>query len=404
MQTARPPLRVVATEKEFLITDSGTQLVDGLSSWWTACHGYNHPHIQSAILQQTQVMPHVMLGGITHPQVERLCQRLNQLFPHPLNHIFLANTGSESVEIAMKMAIQSGIHQGRRPKSFIHFQHAYHGDTIYAMSVCDPEEGMHAIFGDTLPKQLMLPIPQTEEDFKQLETVILKRNAEIAGVIIEPLVQGAGGMKMHPPPILKRIATLCQKHRVCFIVDEIFTGFGRTGHLFAIHEADIIPDIVCISKALTGGTLPLAAVICQEKLYQTFLSNDPQKAFMHGPTYMGNALACAAANASLDLFAENQWQHQVKAISEQLCAGLTSLQSLGVVKEVRVKGAIGVVELDRPIGAHFNWFIERFLEKNVWLRPLGNIVYTTPCFTIRPQYLEQIIQSIHQTLSAWHPH
>lgn len=404
MQTANPPIKIVGTEKEYLITDNGIKLVDAIGSWWTACHGYNHPHIVQAIQTQAQTMPHVMLGGIIHPQAEKLCHRLKQLLPGDLNHVFLANTGSEAIEIAMKMAIQTSINQNQSKTKFLHFQHSYHGDTLYAMSVCDPEEGMHHIFGQALNQQLMQAIPTSDSDLLAFEQYLIQHQSELAGVIIEPLVQGAGGMKMHSAKQLKNIAVLCQKHQICFIVDEIFTGFGRTGSLFAMAQSGIVPDIICLSKALTGGTLPLAAVVARTPLYQIFLSDNPDKALMHGPTFMGNALACAAANASLDLFEQNHWKKQVNQIQNQLLNGFECLHNLPQVKEVRVKGAIGTIELCRSL-AHedFKWFHQRFLADGIWCRPFGNIVYTTPAFSIQEHNLQKIILSISGHIENWSP-
>lgn len=401
MQTASRPLKVVRSQNEFLYTEAGDKLIDAISSWWTACHGYNHPQIVDAIQLQAKQMPHVMLGGIIHPQAERLCHRLADCLPGDLNHVFLANTGSESVEIAMKMALQRGIHQGKTSQQFIHFRYGYHGDTLYAMSVCDPEEGMHQLFGDTLPQQRLFDIPTHEAAFEHFNHILTTQKNHIAGVIIEPLVQGAGGMKMHQASHLQKIASLCQSADIPLIVDEIFTGFGRTGTFFAIEAADIIPDIICLSKALTGGTLPLAAVVTRNQIYEAFLSSDPNRALMHGPTFMGNALACAAANASLDIFEQDQWQQQVNRISTQLNHGLAKLKKHAVVKDVRVMGAIGVVELVAPIADKHPWVVKQFLEAGIFLRPFGDILYTTPCFNISEKSLEIIIKAIQEVVGQW---
>tara|TARA_R110002110_G_scaffold65206_4_gene179955 strand:+ start:38965 stop:40215 length:1251 start_codon:yes stop_codon:yes gene_type:complete len=404
MQTAALPIKVVATEKEYLITDNGIKLVDAISSWWTACHGYNHPHIVQAIQNQAQIMPHVMLGGIIHPQAETLCHRLTRMLPNDLNHVFLANTGSEAIEVAMKIAIQSAINVGKNKTKFLHFQHSYHGDTLYAMSICDPEEGMHHIFGSALPPQLMCKLPKTSLDIQDFESLLIQHQEDLAGVIIEPLVQGAGGMKMHTPLQLKKIAQLCKKYNICFMVDEIFTGFGRTGSMFAFEQADIIPDIICLSKALTGGTLPLAAVITRTPIYQTFLSDNSDKALMHGPTFMGNALACAAANASLDLLEENKWQQQVTDIEQQFILGFKTLNALPQVKDVRIKGAIAAIELCQTLSSEdFAWFSAQFLADGLWCRPFGNIVYAAPPFTIKEKNLHKIIKSICRHVVSWLP-
>lgn len=394
MKTAREPLEIVRTEGEYLITEQGEQLVDAIGSWWTSCHGYNHPTIIKAIQEQAHTMPHVMLGGIQHPQAKRLAHRLKKLLPGNLNHVFLANTGSESVEISLKIAIQFWLNQGQARNKFVSFKHAYHGDTLFAMSVCDPEEGMHHLFHQALPQQWIQTLPETEGDFDYLDRWLSKNKNDIAGIIIEPLIQGAGGMKMHTPDTLKKMHQLCKSHDLLFIVDEIFTGFGRTGSFFAIEQAGIVPDIICLSKALTGGTLPLAAVVVTDAVYDVFLSDNPDHALMHGPTFMGNALACSAANASLDLFETTDWQTNVKRIETHLEETLHPLAQLSQVKQIRVKGAVGAVQLQQPIENSHQWFVERFLESGVWLRPFGDIVYTTPCFNISNEGLSRISTSI----------
>lgn len=401
MQTTSTPIEIVASEQEYLITKQGTKLIDAIGSWWTSCYGYNHPTIVKAIQSQAETLPHVMLGGIVHPQVQRLAHRLKALLPADLNHVFFANTGSEAVEIAMKIAIQYWLNQGQTRTQFVCFEQGYHGDTFYAMSVCDPVEGMHHIFQDALPKQLHTPIPRSKEALEAFKAWLSLHKNQIAGVIIEPLVQGAGGMKMHTPQMLKEIDTVCKELNLLLIADEIFTGFGRTGSLFAINQAPIVPDIVCLSKALTGGTLPLAAVVARTPIYEAFLSDNPEAALMHGPTYMGNAIACAAANAVLELFNTEAWQENVQKIQTQLQKSLAPLSNSAKVKEVRVLGAIGVVELQQNIAHNKAWFVERFLESGIWLRPFGNIIYTTPCFNIKSTNLQQITEAICQHIHDW---
>lgn len=401
MQTTLAPVEIIATEQEYLITKQGKRLIDAIGSWWTSCYGYNHPAIVEAIKSQADTLPHVMLGGIVHPQAQRLAHRLKDLLPADLNHVFFANTGSEAVEIAMKIAIQYWINQGQTRSQFVCFEHGYHGDTFYAMSVCDPVEGMHHIFQNALPKQLHHPIPHSAEDVAKFKEFLRLHKERIAGVIIEPLVQGAGGMKMHTPQVLKEIATVCKELNLLLIADEIFTGFGRTASLFAINQANIVPDIVCLSKALTGGTLPLAAVISRTPIYDAFLSDKPEAALMHGPTYMGNAMACAAANAVLELFSSEPWQENVRKIQQLLQNSLAPLADLAHVKEVRVLGAIGVVELEQDLGSAKTWFINRFLESGIWLRPFGNIIYTTPCFNMNILNLQQITDAICQHIHDW---
>ena len=394
MKTARVPLEVVATQAEFLITKDGRKLIDAIGSWWTSCHGYNHPVIIKAIAEQAQTMPHVMLGGITHPQAARLSERLKNLLPGDLNHVFFANTGSESVEIALKMAIQYWLNQGLSRDQFVCFQNGYHGDTLYAMSVCDPEEGMHHLFNNVLPKQLIHKIPETQTDLEIFNTWLEKHKSRIAGVIIEPLLQGAGGMKLHTPETLRQIYTICKAHGLLFITDEIFTGFGRTGTLFAIDQAGIVPDIICLSKALTGGTLPLAATIARTPIFEAFFSDDPNHALMHGPTYMGNALACAAANASLDLFETLPWQENVRTLSKHFQETLKPLEKSALVKQVRVIGAMAAVQLIQPIGKQHNAMVDYFLQQGIWLRPMGDIIYATPSFQIDSRSLTKITTAI----------
>lgn len=394
MQSANAPLEITATQGTFLITADGRRLVDGVASWWTACHGYNPPHIVNAIIEQAHTMPHVMLGGIVHPQVKRLAERVRDLLPGDLNHIFFANTGSESIEIAMKMAIQFWLNQGISRNRFLSFQHGYHGDTLFAMSVCDPDEGMHHLFHHVLPQQYIQPIPESDLDFDQFNDWLGKHKHHLAGVIIEPLVQGAGGMKMYPPEILRKIAQICKSHHLLLIADEIFTGFGRTGSRFAVEQASIVPDIICLSKALTGGTLPLALTAATTKVYEMFLSNDPNHALMHGPTYMGNALGCAAANASLDLFERYDWQQKVENISAHFKQSLSALSQLPFVKEVRILGAIAAIQLQHPVTKQRDNFTVQCIESGVWLRPFGDIVYTTPCFTIEQDALNTLTDTI----------
>lgn len=397
MKTTHLPIEVRATNAEYLILASGEKIIDGVGSWWTNCHGYNHPHIVQAIVEQATCMPHVMLGGITHPQARRLAQRLIELLPSDLNHVFLASTGSESVEIAMKIAIQYWLNQGISRAKFVCFENAYHGDTLYAMSACDPKEGMHHIFQKVLPKQLHHPIPKTVEAFTKFEAWIIQNKHDIAGVIIEPLVQGASGMKMHDSSFLKKLSELCKAHQLLLITDEIFTGFGRTGTLFAIDEASIVPDIVCLSKALTGGTLPLAAVITRTPIYDAFLSEDSDHTLMHGSTFTGHPLACAAANASLDLFEQLPWKENISRMTQHFKNTLSSLEELSTVKEVRILGAIAAVQLHQRLDStEYREAVDYFMQQGVWLRPLGDVIYTTPNFNIGDSSLETLTRAIRQ--------
>ena len=290
----------------------GRELIDGIASWWTACHGYNHPHIREAVARQLATMPHVMFGGLAHEQALTLARRLAALLPGDLDRVFFSDSGSVSVEVALKMAVQYWINRGVRGRTqFVAFKGGYHGDTTGAMAVCDPDDGMHALFAGLLPQQIIVDLPDTDERAAALDALLAERADTIAGIIVEPLVQGAGGMLFHDAATLKRLRALADKYDLLLIFDEIFTGFGRTGAMFACDAAGVTPDIVTLSKALTGGTLPLAATIATRKVFDAFWSDDPKAALMHGPTFMANALACAAANASLDLFEREPRLQQV---------------------------------------------------------------------------------------------
>jgi adenosylmethionine-8-amino-7-oxononanoate aminotransferase len=399
MKTARPPLPVVATRGSRLVLDDGRELVDGLASWWTACHGYNHPHIAQAIRDQLERMPHVMFGGLAHEPAYRLARRLAQLLPGDLNHAFFAESGSVSVEIAMKMALQFHINQGREGRTrFLSFRGGYHGDTLATMTVCDPEEGMHSLFSGVMPSQVIADLPVDAASEAALDVLLAQRGGEIAAILTEPLVQGAGGMLFHDPDVLRRLRRLADKHGVLLIFDEIFTGFGRTGQLFAMQAAGIEPDIVTLSKALTGGTLPLSAAVASTRVFEAFWSDDAGAALMHGPTYMGNALACAAANASLDLFEDGAWQGQVARVSAALAEGLEPCRSAPGVVDVRVLGAIGVVEFDGPVAV--GALCDAFAAEGAWIRPMGKVVYLTPAFTTPDADLAILTAAIRKVVGA----
>ncbi len=393
MKTAPPPLPVVRTLGSRITLADGRELIDGVASWWTACHGYNHPHIRAAVATQLDTMPHVMLGGLVHEPALTLARRLAEMLPPGLERVFFSDSGSVSVEVAMKMAVQYWLNKGVRGRTrFVAFRGGYHGDTTGAMAVCDPDEGMHRMFQGLLPEHIIIDLPRDEESAAALDRVLAARADEIAGIIVEPSVQGAGGMLFHAPDVLTRLRALADRHRLLLIFDEIFTGFGRTGAMFACAAAGVTPDIVTLSKALTGGTLPLAATIATRNVFDAFWSDDPLHALMHGPTYMGNALACAAANASLDLFEQEPRLDQVRAIEARLRAGLEPCRGLPRVRDVRVKGAIGVVELDRiddPAALR-----SRFVAEGVYIRPFGRIVYLTPAFTIGEDELATLTGAI----------
>ena len=397
MQTAPAPLPVVAAQGSRLRLADGRELIDGISSWWTACHGYNHPHIRAAVEQQLAVLPHVMFAGLVHEPAARLAQRLAALLPGDLERVFFTESGSVAVEVALKMAVQYWRNKGQPAKQrIVYFRHAYHGDTFATMALCDPEEGMHTLFAGAMPDQIMAELP-TDQNLRRAFDLLLETHAErVAAVIVEPLVQGAGGMQMHDAATLAFIAEACARHGVLLIADEIMTGFGRTGRMFACEEANVVADIVCLSKALTGGTLPLAATVARRHVFDAFLADDPAAALMHGPTYMANALACAAANASLDLFASEPRLAQVAAIEAQLATELAPCRELAGVAAVRVKGAIGAVELSGRID--LDAMRRRFAELGVWVRPFGKVVYLMPPFVITSDELATLTAALRQVL------
>lgn len=401
MQTAPPPLVAACTEGCRIFLDDGRELIDGVASWWTACHGYNHPHIREAVQRQLEAMPHVMFAGLTHEPAATLARRLCAVAPQGLSRVFFSDSGSTSVEVALKMALQYWRNKGDvGRRNFIGFRNGYHGDTLGCMSVSDPEQNFHRMFKGALPMHHCLDIPSDEYAFAEFDELLGTVAKQIAAVIIEPLVQGAGGMRFHTPDILAELRRIAHKHNVLFIADEIFTGFGRTGAMFACQEAGISPDILCVGKALTGGTMTLAATLATESVFEAFLSDDPDKALMHGPTYMANPLACAAANASLDLFEREPRLKQVERIETQMEEELAACKSLPGVRDVRVKGAIGVVELDATY-EETRRLRARFVEEGVWLRPFGNVVYLTPPFVIAPEELSTLTRAIHRIVDEW---
>lgn len=397
MKTAHPALPVVRTYGTRIVLADGRELVDGIASWWTACHGYNHPHIRAGVERQLRTMPHVMLGGLVHEPALTLAARLSAFLPGNLDHVFFSDSGSVAVEVAMKMATQYWLNRGSRGRTkFLAFRGGYHGDTVATMAVCDPEEGMHALFAGLLPEHYVIDLPCDEETAAAFDAFLERHADEIAGILVEPLVQGAGGMLFHDEMCLKRLRAAADRHGILLIFDEIFTGFGRTGPMFACEAAGIVPDIIALGKGLTGGTLPLAATVATTHVFDAFWSDDPVCALMHGPTYMGNALACAAANASLDLFESEPRLLQAvetgKAMAEELGRALT----LPGVKDVRVRGAIGVVEL-KDIG-DLNELRQRFIEEGIFIRPFRNIVYLTPALNIDTDDLDKLCTAIVKVL------
>ena len=397
MRGAVPPLRVARTDGVRLYLEDGRVLIDGVASWWTACHGYNHPHIRACVQRQLEAMPHVMFGGLTHEPAERLAARLAALLPGDLDHVFFADSGSVAVEVAMKMAAQYWLNQGVRTRTrFLAFTGGYHGDTLATMAVCDPEEGMHALFGPLLPRHTILPLPRDAAAEAALSTYLDEHAQELAGILMEPLVQGAGGMIFHAPEVLRRVRALADRHGLPLILDEIFTGFGRTGTMFACEAAGIVPDIVTLSKALTGGTMALSAAVARGHIFEAFLSDEPMHALMHGPTYMANPLACAAANASLDLFEWEPRLAQVARVAALLEEGLAPCRSLPNVRDVRVMGAVGVVEL-RAI-ADLAALKAGLVARGVWVRPFRNVVYLTPALNIGEVDLAQLCAAIVEVI------
>lgn len=393
MKHASPPLPVVRTQGSRIHLADGRELIDGVASWWTACHGYNHPHIAGAVRAQLEAMPHVMFGGLAHEPSYTLAARLAALLPGDLDRVFFTESGSVAVEVAIKMALQYWMNRGvTGRRKLLTFRGAYHGDTFATMAVCDPDEGMHALFKGVLAEHVVADLPRDDAGEAALRTILTAHQHELAAIIVEPLVQGAGGMLFHDAEALRRLRRLADAFDLILIFDEIFTGFGRTGTMFACDAAGVTPDIVTLSKALTGGALPLAATVARKKIFDAFWSDDPAHALMHGPTYMGNALACAAANASLDLFEREPRLEQVARMAGQLARELEPCRAVAGVVDVRVKGAIGVVEFEREPDrrALQQWLIAH----GVWVRPFGRILYLTPAFTIDAEELTRLTAGV----------
>ncbi len=399
MKTANPPLAAELTRGTRIVLADGRELVDGIASWWTAVHGYNHPHIVGALRAQAAKMPHVMLGGLVHEPVLTLAKRLCDFAPGDLTRVFFSDSGSVAVEVAMKMAMQYWLNRNIRGRTkFLAFRGGYHGDTIGTMAVCDPDEGMHNLFTGFLPEHHVIALPRDEASTAAFDAFLEAHAHELAGILVEPLVQGAGGMLFHDEMTLRRLRAAADKYELLLIFDEIFTGFGRTGAMFACEAAEIAPDIMTVGKALTGGAIPLAATLASAKVFDAFWSDDPAHALMHGPTYMGNALACAAANASLDLFEQENRLRAANEIAKSLATGLGQCLGMAGVKDVRVRGAIGVVELDAA--PDLNDLKRRLVAEGVWVRPFRNIVYLTPALTIGEADLKTLTDAVVRVVGA----
>lgn len=386
---------VVSANGVRLKLDDGRELIDGMSSWWSAIHGYNHPVLNAAAKAQIDQMSHVMFGGISHPAAATLGKRLVDLTPAPLNKVFLSDSGSVAVEVAIKMALQYWQSKGHADKTrLLALRHGYHGDTFAAMSVCDPDTGMHHLFNKVLAKQIFTDAPTcafdstaSEQDMSGIRSSIEQHHKELAAVIIEPVVQGAGGMRFYSPDVVRQLRRLCDEYNILLIHDEIATGFGRTGELFACDHSQISPDIMCVGKALTGGYLSLAATLCTDEVAQGICSGEAG-VFMHGPTFMGNPLACSIANASIDLLLQDDWRKNIQRIEARLWAGLSTATELANVREVRCLGGIGVIELHEAVDmAHIQ---PLFVKHGIWIRPFGKLIYTMPPYICSDEDLDHL--------------
>ncbi|MGR5501843.1 adenosylmethionine--8-amino-7-oxononanoate transaminase [Vibrio sp. DNB22_10_4] len=393
---------VVSAKGVHLTLEDGTELVDGMSSWWSTIHGYNHPKLNAALQSQSEQMSHVMFGGITHQPAIDVSKKLLQLAPDNMEHIFLADSGSVAVEVSLKMALQYWHARGERRPKFLTLSHGYHGDTFAAMSVTDPNNSMHSLYKGFLPEHIFADSPEigfwdewNEADIRDFKCKMDTHHSEVAAVILEPIVQGAGGMRLYHPTFLKRVRELCDQYGVLLILDEIATGFGRTGKLFASEHANIQPDIMCVGKALTGGYMTLSATLTSKHVADTVCGGEAG-CFMHGPTFMGNPLACAVASASLDIVASNEWQSQVSSIESLFAELLPTLTRYSNVKGVRWLGAIGVVETQQAVNMEV--IQKHFVEQGVWIRPFGKLIYMMPPYISQPEHIERLVAAIETAL------
>lgn len=397
-KTAPEPIKVASTKECTITLEDGKTLIDGTSSWWSACHGYNHSHITKAVEEQLHKMPHFMFAGAAHEQAYTLAARLAKLTN--MDRCFLTDSGSTAVETALKMAAQYWHNKGdKRRNKFISFLGGYHGDTMGCMSLCDPDDGMHKAFNEYMPKQYCMKIPADEYDFSEFEATVAGIAETTAAMIIEPLVQGAGGLNFYSPDVLAEIYRIAKKYDILFIADEIMTGMGRLGSLFSCEEAAIEPDIMCIGKGLTGGYMTLAATCAKSHIYDEFYDDTMHKALMSGPTFMANPLACAAANASLDLFENEPRLEEVAAIELQLYDELQPCKKFDGVLDVRIKGALGVVQIDKDWNRIFE-MREDFIKMGVWLRPFSDVVYIMPPFTISKKELTILTDAVKKVLGS----